>query len=43
MLACPWCTIKVKLERIYVGLRGKELEAIAIIYEFKEFTDQGKK
>lgn len=43
MLSYPWRTIKVKLEKIYVELRGKELEAIAIIYEFKEFIDEGKK
>lgn len=43
MLAYPWCAIKVKYERICDGLRGKELEAIAITYEFKEFTDEGKK
>lgn len=34
---------KVKLGRIYVGLRGRELEATAVIYKFKEFTDEGKK
>jgi len=30
------------LRRICVGLREKELEAVAIIYEFKEFMDEGK-